>query len=37
MSSYNGKLVELPQDGKAIVVTDLHGNLNDYNRYMGKM
>ncbi len=35
MSSYNGKLVELPKDGKAIVVTDLHGNLNDYKRYMG--
>ena len=35
MSNYNGKLIELPKHGKAIVVTDLHGNLNDYKRYMG--
>ncbi len=35
MSNYNGKLVELPKEGKAIVVTDLHGNLNDYQKYMG--
>lgn len=35
MSNYNGKLIELPKEGKAIVVTDLHGNLNDYNRYIG--
>ena len=34
MSNYNGKLVELPKDGKAIVVTDNHGNLDDYNKYM---
>jgi serine/threonine-protein phosphatase PP1 catalytic subunit len=34
MSNYNGKLVELPKDGKAIVVTDIHGNLDDYNKYM---
>ena len=35
MSNYNGKLIELPKEGKAVVVTDLHGNLNDYNRYIG--
>jgi hypothetical protein len=35
MQYYNGKLVELPKKGKAIVVTDLHGNLNDYNKYIG--
>ncbi|MGB8234138.1 MAG: metallophosphoesterase, partial [Methanobacterium sp.] len=35
MSNYNRKLIELPKYGKAIVVTDLHGNLNDYKRYMG--
>lgn len=34
MTSYNGKLVELPNKGKAIVVTDLHGNLKDYKRYL---
>jgi Calcineurin-like phosphoesterase len=34
MSNYNGKLVELPKKGKAIVVTDIHGNLDDYTRYM---
>jgi hypothetical protein len=35
MSVYNGKLVQLPKKGKALVVTDLHGNLDDYNKYMG--
>lgn len=34
MTNYNGKLVELPNQGKAIVVTDLHGNLEDYKKYM---
>lgn len=34
MRNYNGKLVELPRHGKAIVVTDLHGNLEDYRRYL---
>jgi Icc-related predicted phosphoesterase len=34
MSNYNGKLVELPKKGKAIVVTDIHGNIDDYDRYM---
>jgi serine/threonine-protein phosphatase PP1 catalytic subunit len=34
MSNYNGKLVELPKKGKAIVVTDIHGNFDDYDRYM---
>ena len=34
MSNYNGKLVELPKKGKAIVVTDIHGNLDDYEAYM---
>jgi Icc-related predicted phosphoesterase len=34
MRSYNGKLVELPKKGKAFIVTDLHGNLKDFNRYM---
>lgn len=28
------KLVELPDHGRLIVVTDLHGNLDDYNRYL---
>jgi Icc-related predicted phosphoesterase len=34
MHIYNGKLVELPNEGKAIVVTDLHGNLKDYKKYL---
>lgn len=34
MSNYNGKLVELPKKGKAIVVTDIHGNLDDYDSYI---
>ena len=34
MSNYNGKLVELPKKGKAIVITDIHGNLDDYDRYV---
>lgn len=34
MHNYNGKLVKLPKNGKAIVVTDLHGNLDDYKRYI---
>ena len=28
------KLIELPHKGKALIITDLHGNLEDYNRYM---
>ena len=28
------KLIELPLEGKALIITDLHGNLEDYNRYM---
>ena len=34
MTNYNRKLVELAKEGKAIVVTDLHGNFDDYKRYM---
>ena len=34
MPNYNGKLVELPKKGKAIVVTDIHGNIDDYNKYI---
>ncbi len=28
------KLIELPLQGKALIITDLHGNLEDYERYM---
>jgi serine/threonine-protein phosphatase PP1 catalytic subunit len=28
------KLIELPLKGKALIITDLHGNLEDYGRYM---
>lgn len=34
MGRYNGKLLELPKKGKALIITDIHGNLDDYNRYM---
>jgi len=34
MNIYNGSLVELPKKGKALIITDLHGNLDDYNRFM---
>ena len=30
----NEKLIELPLKGKALIITDLHGNLEDYKRYM---
>lgn len=29
----NNKLVELPREGKAIIITDLHGNLTDFELY----
>lgn len=35
MQGYNGKLVELPKKGFALIVTDLHGNLEDFNKFMG--
>ncbi len=28
------KLIKLPLKGKALIITDLHGNLEDYNKYM---
>jgi len=34
MHSYRGKLVELPKKGKLLVVTDIHGNLKDYKKFM---
>ena len=30
----NDKLIELPDYGRLIVVTDIHGNLEDYNNYL---
>lgn len=30
----NDKLIELPDHGRLIVVTDLHGNFEDYNHYL---
>lgn len=29
-----GKLIELPKKGKALVITDIHGNIDDYNQFM---
>jgi len=34
MHKYNEKLVELPRKGKALVITDIHGNLTDFQRFM---
>jgi serine/threonine-protein phosphatase PP1 catalytic subunit len=34
MGIYRGKIVELPKKGHAIIVTDIHGNLTDYNKYL---
>ncbi len=34
MHNYNGKLVELPKKGKALIITDIHGNLTDFNKFM---
>lgn len=31
---FNDKLIELPDYGRLIVVSDIHGNLEDYNRYV---
>ena len=30
----NDKMIELPDHGRLIVVTDLHGNFDDYNYYL---
>lgn len=34
MVKRQGSLIFLPKKGKALIITDLHGNLEDYNRYM---
>lgn len=34
MRRYSGKLVELPRKGKALIITDIHGNLTDFKRFM---
>ncbi len=34
MDNYNKKLVEIPRKGKALVITDIHGNLTDFERFM---
>jgi Icc-related predicted phosphoesterase len=34
MFKTDGSLIRLPQKGKAMVVTDLHGDLNYFNKYM---
>ena len=31
------KLIELPLKGKALIITDLHGNLEDYNKVHGDL
>ena len=34
MQVSNGSLVELPKKGKAMIITDIHGNISDLNRYI---
>lgn len=34
MQMYNGSLVELPKKGKAMIITDIHGNISDLNKYI---
>lgn len=34
MHSHQGKLEELPSEGKALIITDIHGNLDDFNHFM---
>lgn len=34
MHQYNGKLVELPNKGKTLVITDIHGNITDFKKFM---
>lgn len=34
MRNSNGNLVELPRKGKALIITDIHGNLTDFERFM---
>ncbi len=34
MKYYKEKLVKLPAKGKAMIITDIHGNLEDYHKYM---
>lgn len=32
----NGRLMKLPKRGRALIFTDLHGDLDDYNKYLEK-
>ncbi|MEE1133192.1 MAG: serine/threonine protein phosphatase, partial [Methanobrevibacter sp.] len=34
--SKNGRLMKLPKRGRALIFTDLHGDLDDYNKYLEK-
>ena len=34
MHKYNGKLVELPKKNKALIITDIHGNMTDFKKFM---
>ena len=34
MQVANGSLVELPKKGKAMIITDIHGNISDLNKYI---
>ena len=33
---YNTRLVELPKNGRLLIFTDLHGNLEDYKKFLSK-
>jgi len=34
MQYYNGKLIKLPKKGKLMIITDIHGNIDDFTRFM---
>jgi hypothetical protein len=34
MRWHNGNLIELPQEGKALIITDIHGNKVDFDKFM---
>lgn len=34
MHNYKGSLIELPKKGKAMIITDIHGNIADFKKFM---
>lgn len=34
MHNHRGKLIELPRKGRALIITDIHGNIEDFGKFM---